>query len=148
MKLTCCCPGSSRIRHSWFYAHRRVYALGCSTIYVGLYLLAALCLATGVFHPAGTYQGHHHHGSHEDHPAGARHATAWPDICDFALQTLTTIAWHNDQIMPWTLVLSEILTPATHTCGLSVCIALLRIRAPPGSSPHLVSLRSHPSVHA
>ena len=132
--------------HSWLYAHRRVCALGCSTSYVGLYLLAVLCLATGVFHPAGVHHGHHHHGSHDDHPAGARHATAWPDICDFALQTLTTTAWYNDQIMPCTLVLSALLTPATPTCVLSVCTALLHIRAPPGTSPDMVW--SHPPVYA
>lgn len=146
--ILACCHHGSRIPHSWLYAHRRIYALGCSTIYIGLYLLAVLCLATGVFHPAVAYHGHHHHGSHEDHPAGARHATAWTDICDFALQTLTTTAWRNDQIMPCTLVLGEIITPATNTWALSVVTALLNIRAPPGYSPQMVSLMSHPPVHA
>src|SRR5262245_39503941 len=65
---------------------QRLCALALCTTSPLLYLLAALCLATGIFHHEIPRQAHHHHhtGPEAHHPAGL------PDICDFAQQALTT----------------------------------------------------------
>lgn len=135
------------MRHYWLYAHARIIALGLSTIYSGLYLFAVLCLATGIFHPTVVPHSSHQHDHHEDHPATAHHGTNWPDLCDFALQTLTTPALHHNPIMPYAVLPGERLILATNTWGLSVFTALLHIRAPPADALLMVAWLSHIPVH-
>jgi hypothetical protein len=61
---------------------------------------------------------------------------------------LTTPALHHNPMMPSAVLPGERLIPATHTWGLSVCTALLHIRAPPADALLMVTWLSHVPVHA
>src|ERR1044071_2690866 len=65
---------------------QRLCALALCATSPLLYLLASICLATGVFHHEIPHQAHHHHPTGPAVP----HAAGLPDICDFAQQALTT----------------------------------------------------------
>src|SRR2546428_12821475 len=70
-----------------WWTWQRLCALALCTTSPLLYLLASICLATGVFHHETPHQAHPHHASpHAHHPSGL------PDVCDFAQQALTTTA--------------------------------------------------------
>ena len=91
-------PTLLRLHHC---SRRRFCAAALSAVYVALYVAAALCLGTGVFHPEVADQtashGHHDHGhSHHGHHHGpaaddgdTTPSAALPDICDFSIQALT-----------------------------------------------------------
>lgn len=129
-----------RVRRNWRRASRRLYALGLSVIYGVLYLFAAFCLATGVFHPDTPQHAPHHHGGHAEHHHAdpADYPTTLPDICDFALQALTTTEGCLTHVLSLVLRQGEVLQPIAHTFILSAPSAPLSIRAPPGDAPRVV----------
>ncbi len=75
-----------------------------SAVLIALYVIVALCLGTGVFHPvaanrnalqgqhdhAHAHHGHHHGPANDD--GDQTPSAALLDICDFAIQALTTPA--------------------------------------------------------
>ena len=119
-------PRGRRSRWTW----QRLCALALCTTSPLLYLVASICLATGVFHHETPHQAHHHH----THPQ-AHHPAGLPDVCDFAQQALTTTA-----------VAPAPLLPCLHTPG------DLLLRLPDLFLPiELVSrhgIRAPPLVHA
>ena len=130
-----------RVRRNWWRTSCRLYALGLSVTYSVLYLFAAICLATGVFHPDISRYAPHHHGGHAHHYHAAPDAhcpTTLPDICDFALQALTTSEWRLTPTLPFVLWQGEVLTSVAHTLMHSASAAPLSIRAPPEYALRLV----------
>ena len=124
-------PGHSAL--SWLRGRRsrwtwqRLCALALCTTSPLLYLFAAICLATGIFHAAIPHQTHHHHhtGPAAHHPAGL------PDICDFAHQALTTTVVAPVSLHPSVLTPGDILRRPPRFV---LPIALVRrhgVRAPP-----------------
>lgn len=74
---------------AWLWWQRKTWrqacALGLSTTYAALFLLASLCLATGFLH-TDISPDHHQHHTHHDTAL----PSALPDICDVVLQVLMT----------------------------------------------------------
>lgn len=88
-------------RQPWPRSWRCLCALGLSTTYSVLLLLASLCVATGVFHVEAPHDAHehhahadtHHHASseaHHDSAPAAHHTPPWPDICNIVQQVFTS----------------------------------------------------------
>lgn len=79
--------------HSW----RKLCAVILSTTYSALFLFAAICVTTGLFHPDVP---HHHEKSHHHHrdDAKAPYPTGILDLCDFAHQVLMTTTWRVEQL--------------------------------------------------
>src|SRR5215831_1452219 len=88
-------------RPGWTW--RRLCALALCTTSPLLYLLATICLATGVFHHEIPHQAHHHHHT----GPGAHHTAGLPDICDFAQQALTTTVVAPVPLLPGMLAPGE-----------------------------------------
>jgi len=106
---------------------QRLCALALCTTSPLLYLLASICLATGIFHHEIPHQAHHHHhtGPESHHPAGL------PDICDFAHQALPTTVVAPVPLLPGMLSPGEpLLRPLRFVLPISP-VSRHGIRAPP-----------------
>ena len=89
---------------------RRFCAATLSAAFLSLYVVAALCLGIGVFHPGVADQTasrgereHDHTHSHHRHQHGPTNddgdktpSDTLPDICDFAIQALTAPVYQFD----------------------------------------------------
>lgn len=115
-------------------------ALGLSMTYGVLYLFASVCLATGAFHPDSPDNTHHHHdASHHQSDANPHDTSAsLPDICDVALQALTTTAVHTVHLPSLVLPPGETLAPALYPVVLAESGVSPSIRAPPDALPEAV----------
>jgi len=115
-------PRGRRSRWTW----QRLCALALCTTAPLLYLLASICLATGVFHHETPHQAHHPHTSpHAHDPSGLL------DVCDFAQQALTTTVVAPVPLLPCLLPPGESLP---RPLGFVLPIELASrhgIRAPP-----------------
>jgi hypothetical protein len=126
-------PSLDHAAHSWPRGRRsrwtwqRLCALAlCMTLPL-LYLLASICLATGIFHAEIPHQAHHHHhtGPAAHHPAGL------PDICNFAHQALTTTVVAPVPLLPGVLSPGEtLLRPPRFVLPIEL-VSRHGIRAPP-----------------
>src|SRR5437763_11140140 len=106
---------------------QRLCALALCTTSPLLYLLASICLATGVFHHEIPHQAHHHH-----HPGPeAHHAAGLPDICDFAHQALTTTVAASVPLLSGVLLPGETLPRPPRVVLPIARVSCLDIRAPP-----------------
>ena len=110
-----------------WWTWQRLCALALCTTSPLLYLLASICLATGVFHLETPHQVHHHHHTGSD----AHHTTGLPDICDFAHQALTTTVVAPVPVLPDGLAPGEtLLHPPRFVLPLAF-VSRHGIRAPP-----------------
>jgi hypothetical protein len=110
-----------------WWTWQRLCALALCTTSPLLYLLASICLATGVFHLETPHQAHHHHHTGSD----AHHTTGLPDICDFAHQALTTTVVAPVPVLPDVLAPGEtLLHPPRFVLPLAF-VSRHGIRAPP-----------------
>ena len=110
-----------------WWTWQRLCALALCTTSPLLYLLASICLATGVFHLETPHQAHHHHHTGSD----AHHTTGLPDICDFAHQALTTTVVAPVPVLPDGLAPGEtLLHPPRFVLPLAF-VSRHGIRAPP-----------------
>jgi hypothetical protein len=119
-------PKSSRRR--WFCA------LGLSASYSVLYLFAALCLATGVFHPEVRdhhAHPHHDHAAHEHGASESHPRPALPDICDLTLQALMTVMWQGPYTPHFALLQTQPQWDAIPAAPVTPLLAAFRSRAPP-----------------
>jgi hypothetical protein len=114
-----------RGRQSW-WTWQRLCALTLCTTAPLLYLLASICLATGVFHHETPHQAHHHStSSHAHHPSGL------PDVCDFAQQALTTTAVASAPLLPCVHTPGDLLPRLPDLFLPIACVSHYGIRAPP-----------------
>jgi hypothetical protein len=114
-----------RGRRSW-WTWQRLCALALCTTSPLLYLLASICLATGVFHHETPHQAHHHHPSPDAH-----HTSGLPDVCDFAQQALTTTVVASVPLLPCVLPSGEtLLRPPRFVLPIAL-VSRHGIRAPP-----------------
>ena len=110
-----------------WWTWQRLCALALCTTSPLLYLLASICLATGVFHLETPHQAHHHHHTGSD----AHHTTGLPDICDFAHQALTTTVVAPVPVLPDGLAPGETLLHPPRFVLPSAFVSRHGIRAPP-----------------
>ena len=111
-------------RETW----RKACALGLSTTYASLFLLASLCFATGFFHLDVSHDPHHHQATPD-----ANHTSALLDICDFVLQTLMTTELQMVQFPSSVLPPVDVFALASILLTYSNPAAYHTIRAPPAS---------------
>jgi hypothetical protein len=126
------CHGSlsqARGTRPW-WTWQRLCALALCTTSPLLYLLATLCLATGIFHYETPHQAHHHNHHHRTGP-DAHHSSGLPDICDFAQQALTTTVVAPVPLLPCVLAPGETLLRPPHFLLPIALVSCHGIRAPP-----------------
>lgn len=113
-------------------------AAGLSAMYVSLYCLASFCLATGAFHPDDPLERPHHSHHHQhQHDPSTQPGAAVPDVCDFALQIVSTPLWYFAPALPvmafWRQ--TQVLADAS---GLPLYLTIVNtIRAPPERLPEV-----------
>ena len=112
-----------RSRWTW----QRLCALALCTTSPLLYLLASICLATGIFHLETPHQAHHHHHTGPE----AHHTAGLPDICDFAQQALTTTIVAPVPVLPGMFSPGETLLHPPRFVLPSTFVSRHGIRAPP-----------------
>ena len=117
-------------------AFQRLSALGTSAIYVILYSAASFCLATGVFHVESPHEGQHHsHSHHHHHEHGpvreSAPAATTLDVCDFALQILSTPLCYLVPVLPVVAFMSQTQVSADASCTPLYLAIVHTIRAPP-----------------
>ena len=123
------------IDQSRAWSFQKLCAAGLSAMYVILYLMASLCLATGVFHPDTAHESAHHPHDHHHHDHGPVHesspAAATPDVCDVVLQALMTPLWRLAPTMPVSALSSPMQVPADALYLPLYITTVNTIRAPP-----------------
>ena len=113
-----------RGRRTW-WTWQRLYALALCTTVPLLYLVASICLATGVFHHETPHQAHHHTGP------DAHHASGLPDVCDFAQQALMTTVAAPVPLLPGVLLSGDTLPRPPRFVLPMAFVSRHGIRAPP-----------------
>src|SRR5215831_6670956 len=110
-----------------WWTWQRLCALALCTTSPLLYLLATICLATGIFHHEISHQAHHHHHAGPE----AHHTAGLPDICDFAQQALTTTIVAPVPVLPGVFSPGEaLLRPPRFVLPIAF-VSRHGIRAPP-----------------
>ena len=110
-----------------WWTWQRLCALALCTTSPLLYLLASICLATGIFHLETPHQAHHHHHTGPE----AHHTAGLPDICDFAQQALTTTIVAPVPVLPGVFSPGETLLRPPRFVLPSAFVSRHGIRAPP-----------------
>jgi hypothetical protein len=110
-----------------WWTWQRLCALALCTTSPLLYLLASICLATGIFHLETPHQAHHHHHTGPE----AHHTAGLPDICDFAQQALTTTIVAPVPVLPGMFSPGETLLRPPRFVLPSAFVSRHGIRAPP-----------------
>ena len=110
-----------------WWTWQRLCALALCMTSPLLYLLASICLATGIFHLETRHQAHHQHHTGPE----AHHTAGLPDICDFAQQALTTTIVAPVLVLPGVLSPGATLLPLPRFVLSIAFVSRHGIRAPP-----------------
>jgi hypothetical protein len=120
-----------RLRHRHW---RWLGALSLSATYGMLWLLASLCVATGLFHGQALPDVHQHHAgsaAHHHAPPDARHASPVPDLCDLVHQVCTALILWSVPLPTLTLSPRLLPVPLVYSFVNAFPSSPFSIRAPP-----------------